>query len=207
MNDLIPKNVGIELGLNDVVQVTIPDDVNIPEYIQQHLDNQPDELEVDKYMASLFEDKLEVKIKPLVPLNQFCIPFKGSEGAACFDVKAVTITYIDTISGTDYEVVVQLGFCTEIPDGYKGLIVPRSSFTKTEWVMQNSPAQIDQDYRGEWTIKFKYIGRDIIPSFPINEGDRVAQIYFEKVQPVQFIIADELSETKRNTGSYGSTGQ
>lgn len=80
------------------------------------------------------------------------LPTRATNGASCYDVVATKIKEIEI-----GKVEVYLGFATEIQPGYKGSIVPRSSFTHKGWVMQNSPAQIDDDYRGEWKIKFEAI--------------------------------------------------
>ena len=136
------------------------------------------------------------------------LPYKGSKDAACYDVIADEIIYSDR-----NKVVVKLGFHTKIPDNYKGLIVPRSSFTQKGWVMQNSPAQIDSDYRGEWMIKFEGIpnkstsmGVLDCPKFPYKKGDRVAQIYFERVNEPLWEEVDTLDQTERGSGGFGSTG-
>lgn len=199
LEDVVTDPNNIDYIDNDVVDLT--KSISPLEDITNDLDKQPEDSAVDRFFRDIFTDKIEVKIKPLVSLNEFTIPYKGSEGAACFDVKAVSVNMENEL----FEV--GLGFCTEIPLGYKGVIVPRSSFTKTEWVMQNSPAQIDADYRGEWIIKFRYVGNKTSPIFPILKGERVAQIYFEKVEPVNFTIVDELTNTKRNDGGFGSTGK
>lgn len=148
---------------------------------------------------------MKIKIKRLNP--DLPIPKKESKGAVCMDVRASQI--IQTESNL---VTVKLGFSTEIPKGYKGCIVPRSSFTQKGWVMQNSPAQIDSDYRGEWMIKFEgipvctdYRQNTIYASFPFQIGDRCAQIYFEKEEEYEFEEVLELSNTNRGEGGFGST--
>lgn len=140
---------------------------------------------------------------------------KGTEGAACYDVYASHIIANDEGSKAE----VKLGFATAIPKGYKAVVVPRSSFTNKGWVMANSPAQIDSDYRGEWMLRFQAIPSGVFelhaydtpklqyPEFPFNIGDRVAQVYFEKVQPVEIYEVEELDETERGTGGFGSTGK
>lgn len=151
---------------------------------------------------------MKIKIKKLHP--QVKIPLKGTEDAACADVYATEIIQDDI-----NKITVKLGFFTEIPEGYKGIIVPRSSFTQKGWIMQNSPAQIDSDYRGEWIIKFEAIPVDdllnpneyfIYSSFPYKVEDRVAQIFFEKIVDYEFEEVEELIETKRGSGGFGSTG-
>jgi len=160
---------------------------------------------------------MKVKIKLIqregVP-EVFPMPVKGSGGAACYDVFATHIQFKE-----NDKVKVSLGFATEIPEGYKGCVVPRSSFTQKGWIMQNSPAQIDSDYRGEWMLKFQAISDDaktsldghlvdvLFPDFPYKVGDRVAQIYFEKVLNPELVVVHSLDETTRGEGGFGSTGK
>lgn len=140
------------------------------------------------------------------------VPVFATKGAACADVVATEIVKQDS-----YNVTVKLGFATEIPEGYKGVVVPRSSFTQKGWVMQNSPAQIDSDYRGEWMLKFQALTFDAVSTrhnlidllpedFPYEVGDRVAQVYFEKVEQAKFVVVDDLESTERGEGGFGSTG-
>lgn len=142
---------------------------------------------------------MKAKVKKLDAKAQLPIP--ASDGAACADVVATSVVYDENAA----VVTVGLGFATEIPENYKGIIVPRSSLTKTGWIMANSPAQIDSDYRGEWMIKFSPL--HWADGFPYKPGDRVAQVYFEKVEPVSLVLVEELVETSRGAGGFGSTGK
>jgi len=129
------------------------------------------------------------------------LPVKGSLHAACYDVYANSITFDGD------KVKVGLGFKTEIPVGYKGIIVPRSNLTKYNWVLNNSFGVIDADYRGEWMSIFTPIQiGSIVPDFPYGVGDRVAQIYFDKVLDIELVEVVELSDTERGEGGFGSTG-
>ena len=110
-------------------------------------------------------------------------------------------------SKEDGKIVVGLGFKTEIPKGYKGIIVPRSNLTKFHWILNNSYGVIDSDYRGEWMAVFTALEfSELIQPFPYNVGDRVAQIYFEEVLPVSFDVVPELESSERGEGGFGSTG-
>lgn len=132
------------------------------------------------------------------------LPYKGSEHAACFDVFAHSIEYRDNFPR---KVFVGLGFATEIPEGYRGVIVPRSNLTKHYWILNNSMGIIDSDYRGEWMCVFTNITDNAwLYPFPYKEGERVAQIYFEKIVDVEFEIVQELNESDRGAGGFGSTG-
>jgi len=142
---------------------------------------------------------LKVKFKKIHASAK--LPVKGSLHAACYDV------YADSITFDNDKVKVGLGFKTEIPVGYKGIIVPRSNLTKYNWVLNNSFGIVDADYRGEWMSIFTPIQiGSIVPDFPYGVGDRVAQIYFEKVLDIDFEEVIELSDTQRGEGGFGSTG-
>ena len=142
---------------------------------------------------------LQVKFKKISSNTK--LPFKGSLDAACSDVYAHSITF------ENGKMVIGLGFKTEIPRGYKGIIVPRSNLTKHPWMMNNSMGIIDADYRGEWKMILTPLNGDLVTNaLPYGTGDRVGQIYFEAVTPVEFIEVEDLSETERGTGGFGSTG-
>ena len=127
------------------------------------------------------------------------LPIKGSSHAACYDVYAHSVSNM-----SDGKIKVGLGFATEIPVGWKGIIVPRSNLTKYTWVLNNSFGVIDSDYRGEWMAIFTPIGYNV--GFPYQVGDRVAQIFFDKVEDVELLEVDSLEDSDRGTGGFGSTG-
>jgi dUTP pyrophosphatase len=153
---------------------------------------------------------MKIKIKKVSENAQ--IPKKAHNTDACFDVFA---SEIKTKSASGVEtVVVKLGFSTEIPEGYKGILVPRSSLTDTTWMMQNSPGQIDESYRGEYQMRFKQLlcfnndTKDVFKQdFPYKVGDRVGQVYFEKVLETEFEVVKELSDSERGSGGFGSSGK
>ena len=161
-----------------------------------------------------------MKIKFLKLHKDAVIPLKATEGSACVDLVATEIEYEP---GTR-DAIVFLGFATEIPKGYKACISPRSSFTKFNWVMQNAPAQIDSDFTGQWMLKFKAIPsrlkthtafgdqefkqpKMLYSAFPYKVGDRVAQMWIEKVIDYSFEEVAYLTETVRGDGGFGSTGK
>jgi dUTP pyrophosphatase len=145
--------------------------------------------------------QLKVKFKKLYADTK--LPVKGSLEAACYDV------YAHSITETNGKVKVGLGFKTEIPMGYKGILVPRSNLTKHYWVLNNSFGVIDSDYRGEWMAVFTAVPSSLFNEyqpFPYSVGDRVAQIYFERVMDVEFEEVEELDSSERGEGGFGSTG-
>lgn len=130
-------------------------------------------------------------------------PTKGSAFAAGYDL------YADT----DREIVVEPGdtvpFCTgiamEIPDGYCGKIYSRSGLS-TNYGMRlaNCVAVIDSDYRGNVRIPMY---NDSSDPFTVMPHERLAQIIIEKVPDVAFYETDELTETDRGDGGFGSSGR
>ena len=99
-------------------------------------------------------NEIPVKIKKF--RENAVIPFYSTEGSVCVDLVAAHIEKID-----EDKVTVYFGFGVEIPEGYKITIQPRSSFTHKNWVLQNSPGQIDTDYRGELMAKFQAFPSDV----------------------------------------------
>lgn len=150
---------------------------------------------------------MKVKITDIVKNKSNIV--LGTKDSACFDLKIREIFFDDKNKITCY-----LGIKTEIPKGYKAVLVPRSSFTHKGWIMQNSPGQIDSDYRGEWMVKFEAIPQPILfglfskyKKFPYKENERVVQFYFEKVLKVNFEKSNKLNKSDRNIGGFGSTGK
>jgi dUTP pyrophosphatase len=134
--------------------------------------------------------------------EQSKLPIKGSLNAACYDVYAHSIK----LERPD-KIIVGLGFSTEIPPGFKGILVPRSSIAKTNWFLANSIGIIDADYRGEWMMVLKTVGSVMYDALPFGVGERCAQIYFEKINDVEIEETIELSDTERGSGGFGSTGK
>lgn len=126
------------------------------------------------------------------------IPKYAKHGDAGMDLYAVSQTFDDHgnyVYGT--------GLAMEIPEGYVGLIFPRSSISKTAHSLRNAVGVIDSGYRGELIFKFDINTLDS----PVYEvGDRIGQIMIMPYPKIQFEEAFELSKTARGTGGYGSTG-
>ena len=152
---------------------------------------------------------LKVKIKKIH--KNAVLPKQATELAAGHDVIATEI-----IQEADDFVVCKLGFALTPPPGYKVVLVPRSSLTKTKWILQNSPGQGDEDYTGEYQYRFRCIPSGVntkmsgytlsYDEFPYKVGDRIGQIFLEEVIKFEFEEVAELSNTERGTGSFGSTG-
>lgn len=143
---------------------------------------------------------MEIKIKKNHPDAK--LPVKSSEHAAAYDIFCVERLFVFDETTNSWYVEYKTGLCMEIPVGYVGKIFPRSSISKTGLVLCNSVGIIDSDYRGEVTVRFKYFG-----GAAYQPGDRIIQIRIEKNIEVDFIESTELTDTKRGTGGYGSTGK
>ena len=148
---------------------------------------------------------MEVKIKKLV--DEAVIPSYAKLGDAGLDITAVSYEYKSDIDCHVYGT----GLAMEIPEGYVGLVFPRSSNRKTEGYLPNSVGIIDSGYRGEVMFSFKNRDKDISAiqqlNAPYQIGDRIGQIIILPYPYIEFIETDELSETERGEGGHGSTGK
>lgn len=99
---------------------------------------------------------------------------------------------------------IPLGVAVEIPQNHMGLLTPRSSMSKTPLRCANSVGIIDEDYRGEISIVYENVS---CKDYTIARGDRIAQLIIVPIKLVDVVEVDELSETERGAGGYGSTGK
>lgn len=100
--------------------------------------------------------------------------------------------------------LVPTGLALAIPRGYEGQVRPRSGLALRHGVtVVNSPGTIDADYRGEVGIVLVNHGNE---PFTVNPGDRIAQLVLAPVLRAELELVDELPETERGVGGYGSTG-
>lgn len=143
---------------------------------------------------------MEIKIKKLN--ENAVIPAYATEGSAGMDLTATSKHY-----DNEGNAVYGTGLAFEIPKGYVGLLFPRSSNAKKDLLLSNSVGVLDSDYRGEVTFKFKQIRRMFGRERQYEVGDRIGQIIVVKHPKVVFVEAEELSDTKRGKGGYGSTGK
>jgi dUTP pyrophosphatase len=102
-------------------------------------------------------------------------------------------------------VFIKTGLAFEIPEGYFGMVTPRSSLCLKKYLMMpNTPAIIDADFRGDLTLAFRNLGdEDVV----IEAFEKIAQIIFVKYDKAEFVESEELSETVRGSGNFGSTGK
>lgn len=153
---------------------------------------------------------MEVKIKKLH--ENAVIPSYAKDGDAGMDLTATSKSYDD-----HGNVVYGTGLAFEIPQGYAGFLFPRSSNAKKDLILSNSVGVIDSGYRGEVVLKFKplaYKGETDIGTYELSIdhvvdyeiGDRIGQIIIIPYPKVNFVEADELEDSERGQGGFGSSG-
>ena len=144
---------------------------------------------------------MTVKVKKLQP--RAILPAYGSQAAAGADLYAL-------LDGDSLEiaagetVLIGTGLALEIPSGYVGLVYARSGLaTKKGLAPANKVGVIDSDYRGELKVAlYNQSGK----SQTISAGERIAQLVIAPYLSASFEEADELSDTERGSGGFGSTG-
>lgn len=147
---------------------------------------------------------MKVKIKKTD--KDAIIPKYAKEGDCGLDLTAMSYHY------DDYgNIVYDTGLAFEIPEGFVGMVFPRSSVSKNNQILANCVGIIDSGYRGSVMLKFKPIdsfhqgNHNKEPIY--NVGDRIGQIIILPFPQIQFEEVEELSDTERGTGGYGSTGK
>lgn len=135
-----------------------------------------------------------------IRLRDTVLPVRGSDLAAGYDLRANHD--IDIPSG--YGTFVGTGVYISMPDDMQCEIRPRSGLsTRHHVVIPNAPGTIDADYRGEIKVYLLNLGEDV---FEVRKGDRIAQMVFSKYEVVQFEEVENLDDTQRGSGGFGSTG-
>ena len=140
---------------------------------------------------------MKVKIKKV--RESAFVPTKAHATDAGFDLYADSIGYDDCGN-----VVYGSGIAVEITRGYVGLVFPRSSIARTGLILSNAVGVIDSGYRGEVMAKFR---RAQVPAEEYKLGERIAQLIIMPYPEVEFEVVEELSESDRGEGGYGSSGK
>ncbi|RMG36097.1 MAG: dUTP diphosphatase [Methanobacteriota archaeon] len=128
------------------------------------------------------------------------LPTFAYQGDACADLRSAE----DAVLEAGQWKAIGTNLIAEIPRGYEIQVRPRSGLALKHGVtVLNSPGTIDADYRGEIRVILINHGSK---AFEIKKGDRIAQIGVKKVEDVKFEWVDNISETERGEGGFGSTG-
>lgn len=143
---------------------------------------------------------LQIPLRKLDP--DLAMPAYATPGDAGADLVAAEALTIAPAGG---RALVPTGAAIAIPDGYAGFVQPRSGLALRNGVTcLNSPGLIDSGYRGE--LKVLLINTDPSETFEIARGDRIAQLVIQRVEQADFVEVDELPESTRGEGGFGSTG-
>ena len=132
------------------------------------------------------------------------LPTYAKPGDACCDLYAHSIEYKDD------RIICHTGLHFELPEGYEMEIRPRSSLTKTYFYIPNAPGTVDEGYRGEVLVIFRKADRCIPNKEEFKTGDRVAQLLIRRVEKINWQEVkhlEDLIESERGFGGYGSTGK
>lgn len=144
---------------------------------------------------------MEVKFKRLS--DKAIMPIRAHKGDAGIDVTATQITTEINECG-QVMIVYHTDLAVEIPEGYVGLLFPRSSISNKSLALTNSVGVIDSIYRGELIAKMRAT-TDVVPSV-YKVGERFAQLVIVPILDYDIVESAELTETERGEGGYGSTG-
>lgn len=143
---------------------------------------------------------MEIRIQRLSPTA--VVPKYQSAGAACFDLHITCSASIPPGQAA----TLPTGLAFEIPEGYAMLVYSRSGHAfKHNVRLGNCVGVIDSDYRGE--VMVRLINDHVERYFNIEAGERVAQAMVVAVPQVNMVVVEELSETERGDGAFGSTGK
>ena len=138
-----------------------------------------------------------MKVKITKTHSEATIPSYAKPGDAGMDLKSTSATYEDKY------ITYGTGLAVEIPEGYVGLLFPRSSVYRTGQLLANSVGVIDSGYRGEIKLKFTRSS----DALEYNVGDRVGQLIILPYPKVDLVEVENLDSTSRGAGGFGSTGR
>ena len=143
---------------------------------------------------------MELKI---VNKSNHPLPHYGTEAAAGVDLRA-NITEAITLKPLE-RTLIKTGLFIELPIGYEAQVRPRSGLAyKHGLTVLNTPGTIDADYRGEIGVILVNLSNE---DFTIENGERVAQMVIAQHEQAEWNLVEELSDTKRGAGGFGSTGK
>lgn len=143
--------------------------------------------------------KVKIKILEKDGLN---LPKYGTELSAGADIYSYNQEPIELKAGETK--LIPTGLQLDIPDGYEIQLRPRSGLAlKHQLTMLNTPATIDADYKGEIGVILTNLGKE---NFIIEPGMRIAQMVLNRVEQIKWEITDNIGESDRGAGGFGSTG-
>lgn len=133
------------------------------------------------------------------------LPAYATALSAGLDIAAAVPAGAPVLIEPGQRALLPTGFAFALPPGYEGQLRPRSGLAFREGItLLNSPGTLDADYRGELKILLINHGQEVVQ---ISRGQRIAQLVISPVSQVRLELRDELSDTSRGGGGFGSTGR
>jgi dUTP pyrophosphatase len=146
---------------------------------------------------------MDIKFHPFDKNREYIIPTYATEHSAGLDISSALNKAI-VIKPEEYKII-PTNLVVEIPDGYEGQVRPRSGLALKHGItVLNSPGTIDADYRGEIKVLLINHGKN---DFIVEFGDRIAQLIISPYVKINLVLSENISNTDRGTGGYGSTGK
>ena len=147
---------------------------------------------------------VEVAVRRLAHAADLPLPAYASEGAAGLDLRAATPDGETLVIAPGERNMVPTGVAIALPHGYEAQVRPRSGLARRHGVTcLNSPGTVDSDYRGEISVILVNLGQE---PFAIVRGDRIAQLIVAPVSRAVWRCVEDLDETERGAGGFGSSG-
>ncbi len=148
---------------------------------------------------------VKIALKPLAHFAGLELPRYETEGAAGMDVRAAVPEGTPLVLEPGARAMVPTGLSMAIPEGYEIQMRPRSGLAARHGVTcLNAPGTVDSDYRGELKVILINHGTE---AFTIARGERIGQMVLAPVTRAAFAVVEELPETARGEGGFGSTGR
>lgn len=143
-----------------------------------------------------------MKVK-IINKSPYELPRYATGSSAGMDLKA-NLSEPVTLGSLE-RAVIPTGLFMELPEGFEAQVRPRSGLAaKFGVTVANSPGTVDADYRGELKVILVNLSKE---PFVVNPGERIAQMVIARYERIEWEQTDQLSETERGTGGFGSTGR
>ncbi|MEM7617783.1 MAG: dUTP diphosphatase [Pseudomonadota bacterium] len=147
-------------------------------------------------------NKIKVALTPMEHAVGLNLPTYATEQSAGMDLTAAIEEAVEIGSGE--RMLIPTGLAIALPEGYEAQVRPRSGLALKHGItVLNSPGTIDADYRGEIGVILANMGKQ---DFTVERGMRIAQMVIAKHETVQWEVVEDLDETGRGAGGFGSTG-
>lgn len=143
---------------------------------------------------------MQIKVKKLNPAA--VIPKYAKKGDAALDL---TATSRESLFGSGM-IEYGTGLAVEIPEGYVGLLFPRSSLSKYDLLLSNHVGVVDSGYRGEIKLKFRKLSFTGLGPNYYEIGDRIGQLLVVPYPEIELVESEDLTDTERGAGGFGSSG-